>query len=88
MGFDLRRLSLTDRELFWRAAERVYANYSQTGGENWNMPDYYPGFLKKLENLLEMKKSIEEGKSPELLNDFDQTVDFDGKMINYDEFSD
>lgn len=86
MGFDLRGIPTEDRESFWLAVRQVRDRYQAEGGSQWNKPEFYPGFLRSLDDLVKMHDSIERGEPPEKLNHYSALIDFDGSCVDYLEF--
>lgn len=83
-GFDLRGLTLDDREAFWKVAERDLQRRVEIHGapQAWG-ENHYSGTC--LLRLLEMRASMFRGEPPDAMNDFPKPFDFDGTMEDLDD---
>ena len=61
---DVRELSPVFRVAFRRAAERAFQTAQLAGSAGWHSPEFFPGWIARFQELLQMWAAIDRGDPP------------------------
>jgi hypothetical protein len=67
---DVRELTPSNQELFWKAAQSAFARSKIEGPRGWSDPSFFPKWLELFRNLMRMRKLYLRREPPEEFNPY------------------